>query len=75
VIRNVGGPLGVRAALAAGVAGSSGLQNELANMQREAVQVLVGTPAKVLEVMTTRGGLQGGEVKTLIVSPRHAVVS
>jgi superfamily II DNA/RNA helicase len=37
-------------------------------MQREAVQVLVGTPAKVLEVMTTRGGLQGGEVKTLIVS-------
>ena len=37
-------------------------------MQREAVQVLVGTPAKVLEVMTIRGGLQGGEVKTLIVS-------
>jgi len=40
-------------------------------MQREAVQVLVGTPAKVLEVMTTRGGLQGGEVKTLIVSCSH----
>lgn len=37
-------------------------------MQRDAVHLLIGTPAKVLEVMTTRGGLQGGEVRTLIVS-------
>lgn len=37
-------------------------------MQREAVNILIGTPAKVTEVMTTRGGLQGGEVRTLIVS-------
>lgn len=71
MIRNVGGPLGVRAALATGVAGSSGLPNELAAMQREAVNILIGTPAKVTEVMTTRGGLQGGEVRTLIVS--HAL--
>lgn len=68
MIRNVGGPLGVRAALATGVVGSSGLPNELATMQRDAVNILIGTPAKVTEVMTTRGGLQGGEVRTLIVS-------
>lgn len=67
LVRNVGGPLGVRAVLATGVAGSSGLPNELANMQREAAQILIGTPAKVTEVMTIRGGLQGGEVRTLIL--------
>lgn len=68
MIRNVGGPLGVRAALATGIAGSSGLPNEIAAMQRDAVHILIGTPAKVTEIMTMRGGLQGGEVRTLIVS-------
>lgn len=68
MIRNVGGPLGVRAALATGVAGSSNLMNEIQAMQREAVQILIGTPAKVLEVMTVRGGLDGSGVRSLIVS-------
>ena len=67
VIRSVGGPLGVRSGVAAGMSGSSGLPNEIAQMQRDAVQLLVGTPAKIAEVISPRG-LNGSEVKLLIVS-------
>ena len=68
VIRNVGGPLGIRAALITGVAGSPNLMNEIQAIQRDAAQILIGTPAKVLEAMTVRGGLDGMGVRTLIVS-------
>ncbi|WWD16183.1 hypothetical protein CI109_100608 [Kwoniella shandongensis] len=67
LIRGVGGPIGIRAGIAAGAAGSSGLQNEIATMQRDAIHILVGTPAKVHEVMTARGGLGGSEVRLLIL--------
>ena len=70
VVRNVGGPLGVRSALAAGTTGSSGLSNEIAAMHREAIHLLIGTPAKVGEVMSSRGGLSGSEVRLLIVSKK-----
>jgi hypothetical protein len=49
------------------MSGSSGLPNEIAQMQRDAVQLLVGTPAKISEVISPRG-LNGSEVKLLIVS-------
>lgn len=68
VVRNVGGPLGVRSALGAGAAGSTSLPGELQQMQREAVQILIGTPAKINEIMSIRGGLPGGECRLLIVS-------
>ncbi|WVQ78491.1 hypothetical protein IAT38_000577 [Cryptococcus sp. DSM 104549] len=67
LIRGVGGPIGIRAGIAAGAASSGNLQNEIAQMQREAVHLLVGTPAKVHEVMTARGGLSGSEVRLLIL--------
>jgi translation initiation factor 4A len=67
VIRNVGQPLGIRSALAAGAAGSSGLANDIAMIQRENVHILIGTPAKVNEVMTSRGGLGGSDCRLLIV--------
>ena len=69
MVRGVGGPIGIRAAVAAGAAGSSNVQNEIAQMQRDQIHLLVGTPAKICEVMTARGGLGGGEVRLLIVSP------
>lgn len=69
MVRGVGGPIGIRAAVAAGAAGSSNVQNEIAQMQRDQIHLLVGTPAKICEVMTVRGGLGGGEVRLLIVSP------
>lgn len=67
VIRNVGGPLGIRSSLAAGAAGSSGLPSEVAAMQRDAPHLLIGTPGKINEVMSSRGGLSGSEVRLLIV--------
>ncbi|WVW82770.1 hypothetical protein I302_104781 [Kwoniella bestiolae CBS 10118] len=67
LVRGVGGPLGIRSGVAAGAAGSSGLPNEIAAMQRDAIHILIGTPAKVAEVMTSRGGLGGGECRLLIL--------
>ena len=57
----------MRSGVAAGMSGSSGLPNEIVQMQRDAVQLLVGTPAKIAEVISPRG-LNGSEVKLLIVS-------
>lgn len=65
MVRNVGGPLGVRSALAAGTTGSSGLPNEVANVQRDAVQLLIGTPGKLFEILSR--GIGGGECRLLIV--------
>ncbi|OCF36380.1 translation initiation factor [Kwoniella heveanensis BCC8398] len=67
LVRGVGGPIGIRSGIAAGAAGSSGLQNEIANMQRDAIHILIGTPAKIAEVMTSRNGLGGGECRLLIL--------
>lgn len=67
MVRGVGGPIGIRSSVAAGAAGSSNVQNEIAQMQRDQIHLLVGTPAKICEVMTARGGLGGGEVRLLIV--------
>ncbi|KLT39102.1 P-loop containing nucleoside triphosphate hydrolase protein [Cutaneotrichosporon oleaginosum] len=67
LVRNVGGPLGVRAALAAGATGSSSLPNEVANMQRDGIQILIGTPAKINEIMNARGSLSGAECRLLIL--------
>lgn len=64
----------MRSGVAAGMAGSSGLPNEIAQMQRDAVQLLVGTPAKIAEVISPRG-LNGSEVKLLIVSVEIGAVS
>ncbi|WVQ98991.1 hypothetical protein IAU59_006123 [Kwoniella sp. CBS 9459] len=67
LVRGVGGPIGIRSGIAAGAAGSSGLQNEIANLQRDAIHILIGTPAKIAEVMTNRNGLGGGDCRLLIL--------
>lgn len=67
LVRNIGGPLGVRSALAAGTAGSSALQSEIATIQRDAVHLLIGTPAKIAEVLAPRGGLGSSECRLLIL--------
>ncbi|WWC60812.1 uncharacterized protein I303_103388 [Kwoniella dejecticola CBS 10117] len=67
LVRGVGGPIGIRSGVAAGAAGSSGLPNEIAAFQRDAIHILIGTPAKVAEVMTSRGGLAGSECRLLIL--------
>jgi superfamily II DNA/RNA helicase len=37
-------------------------------MQRDAIQILIGTPATINEVVNARGGLSGSECRLLIVS-------
>ena len=73
MVRSVGGPLGIRSSLAAGASGSSALSGEIAQMQRDATQLLIGTPAKIAEVLSPRG-LNGSEVRLLIVSATLGVV-
>lgn len=68
VVRNIGGPLGIRSALVAGAAGSSSLQNEIAAVQRDAVHLLIGTPAKLNEVMAAKGVTGGSDCRLLVVS-------
>lgn len=68
VVRNLGAPLGIRSALSAGAAGSGNVQNEVAAIQRDAVHVLIGTPAKLNEVITARGVVGGSDCRLLIVS-------
>jgi len=75
LVRNLGGPLGVRSALAAGATGSSGLANEVQQMGREGVHLIVGTPGKIGEVLGLRAGVAGSEVRLLIVSSSSFSVS
>lgn len=75
MIRDIGAPLGVRTGLAVGASGAD-ISADLANWHRNAVHVLVGTPARLNDVMVkhaSNGGLPGGEVRMLVVS-RSAVV-
>ena len=53
--------------------GASGadISADLANWHRNAVHVLVGTPARLNDVMvkhSNNGGLPGGDVRLLVVS-------
>lgn len=68
VVRNLGAPLGIRSALSAGAAGSGNVPNEVAAIQRDAVHVLIGTPAKLNEVITALGVVGGSDCRLLIVS-------
>lgn len=68
MIRNLGGPLGIRSALAAGAGGTGNVQADVTAIQRDAVHVLIGTPAKLNEVITARGAAGGSECRLLIVS-------
>ncbi|EIW70155.1 hypothetical protein TREMEDRAFT_71537 [Tremella mesenterica DSM 1558] len=65
-IRGIGGPVGVRCALATGIAGNPNLPNEIAAIHHEAVQVLIGTPVKLNEIMST-GEVSGAEVRLFIL--------
>ncbi|KAI9637981.1 uncharacterized protein MKK02DRAFT_22278 [Dioszegia hungarica] len=67
LVRNLGAPLGIRSALSAGAAGSGNVQNEVAAIQRDAVHVLIGTPAKLNEVITARGVVGGSDCRLLIL--------
>jgi superfamily II DNA/RNA helicase len=70
VIRDIGAPLGVRTGLAVGASGAD-ISADLRGWHQNAVHVLVGTPARLNDVLVkhaNNGGLPGGDVRMLVVS-------
>ncbi|KAI3612532.1 translation initiation factor [Moniliophthora roreri] len=68
MIRDLGGPIGVRSALGVGTTtASSDLAQELRLLQQNMPHILCGTPQKLHALFTTPGGLTGSEVRFLVL--------
>ncbi|CAE7106008.1 unnamed protein product [Rhizoctonia solani] len=65
MIRDLGGPVGVRSALGVGTGGD--VVQELRLLQQNIPHVLCGTPQKLHSLFTAPGGLYGGEVRLLVL--------
>lgn len=68
MIRDLGGPIGVRSALGVGSAvGSNEVANEVRLMQQSVPHILCGTPQKLHAMFTSSNGLPAGEVRLLVL--------
>ena len=68
MIRDLGGPIGVRSALGVGTATSGNdLAQELRLLQQNLPHIICGTPQKLHALFTTTGGLLGSEVRFLVL--------
>lgn len=68
MIRDLGGPIGVRSALGVGTATSGNdLAQELRLLQQNLPHIICGTPQKLHALFTTTGGLIGSEVRFLVL--------
>lgn len=65
MIRDLGGPIGVRSALGVGTGGD--VVQELRLLQQNVPHILCGTPQKLHALFTAPGGLFGGEVRLLVL--------
>ncbi|QRV90854.1 DEAD/DEAH box helicase [Ceratobasidium sp. AG-Ba] len=65
MIRDLGGPIGVRSALGVGTGGD--VVQELRMLQQSIPHILCGTPQKLHALFTAPGGLFGGEVRLLVL--------
>ncbi len=67
MIRDIGGPIGIRSALGVGAAFStSDLSQELRLLQQNMPHIICGTPQK-LHALFTAGGLVGSQVRFLVL--------
>ncbi|KAJ7507736.1 hypothetical protein B0H11DRAFT_2314048 [Mycena galericulata] len=66
MIRDLGGPIGVRSALGVG-ATTSDISQELRLLQQNMPHIICGTPQKLHALFTTSGGLVGSEVRFLVL--------
>lgn len=66
MIRDLGGPIGVRSALGVGTANND-LTQELRLLQQNMPHIICGTPQKLHALFTTPGGLLGSEVRFLVL--------
>ncbi|KZT12942.1 P-loop containing nucleoside triphosphate hydrolase protein [Laetiporus sulphureus 93-53] len=68
MIRDIGGPIGIRSALGVGsTSGSSDLSQELRLLQQNMPHIICGTPQKLHALFTSPGGLLGSEVRFLVL--------
>ncbi|KAF9006441.1 P-loop containing nucleoside triphosphate hydrolase protein [Cyathus striatus] len=68
MIRDLGGPIGVRSALGVGTTTvSSDLSHEMRLLQQNMPHIICGTPQKLHALFTSTGGLSGAEVRFLVL--------
>lgn len=68
MIRDLGGPIGVRSALGVGsTSPNSDISQELRLLQQNMPHIICGTPQKLHALFTTPGGLNGTEVRFLVL--------
>ncbi|KAJ8508402.1 hypothetical protein ONZ45_g9316 [Pleurotus djamor] len=68
MIRDLGGPIGVRSALGVGAtSANSDLTQELRLLQQSMPHIICGTPQKLHALFTAPGGLVGSEVRFLVL--------
>ncbi|KAF6762675.1 hypothetical protein DFP72DRAFT_564006 [Ephemerocybe angulata] len=68
MIRDIGGPIGVRSALGVGTTNASGdLSQEMRLLQQNMPHIICGTPQKLHSLFTSPGGLIGSEVRFLVL--------
>lgn len=68
MIRDLGGPIGVRSALGVGPTGpNNDLSQELRLLQQSMPHIICGTPQKLHALFTSPGGLSGTEVRFLVL--------
>lgn len=68
MIRDLGGPIGIRSALGVGTtSASSDLGQELRLLQQNMPHIICGTPQKLHALFTSPGGLVGSEVRFLVL--------
>ncbi|KAJ7068208.1 hypothetical protein C8F01DRAFT_1117296 [Mycena amicta] len=66
MIRDLGGPIGVKSALGVG-ATTNDISQELRLLQQSMPHIICGTPQKLHALFTASGGLSGSEVRFLVL--------
>lgn len=68
IIRDLGGPIGLKSALGVGSLGpNSDVSQELRLLQQNTPHIICGTPQKLHALFTSPGGLTGSEVRFLVL--------
>lgn len=68
MIRDLGGPIGIKSALGVGATGAgTDLSQELRILQQNMPHIICGTPQKLHALFTSPGGLSGSEVRFLVL--------
>ncbi|THH33769.1 hypothetical protein EUX98_g381 [Antrodiella citrinella] len=68
MIRDLGGPIGVKSALGVGAASvNTDMSPELRLLQQNMPHIICGTPQKLHALFTSPGGLSGSEVRFLVL--------